>query len=79
MRDMSFKVADIAAFMKEKSEKRLEDILKVKGEEIENNIRAEENGYIMIGNPRQVAIKRSLTFTLRLLSILAKKLRPELV
>ncbi|MBU3075408.1 MerR family transcriptional regulator [Clostridium estertheticum] len=42
LRDMSFNVADIAVFMKEKSEEKLEDILKVKGEEIENNIRAEE-------------------------------------
>ncbi|MBU3155767.1 MerR family transcriptional regulator [Clostridium estertheticum] len=42
LRDMSFNVADIAVFMKEKSEEKLEDILKVKGQEIENNIRAEE-------------------------------------
>lgn len=39
---MSFNVADIAMLMKEKSEERLESILKVKGEEIKNNIRAEE-------------------------------------
>lgn len=42
LRDMSFNVADIAVFMKEKSEEKLEHILKVKCEEIENNIRAEE-------------------------------------
>lgn len=42
LRDMSFNVADIAMLMKEKSEERLESILKVKGEEIKNNIRAEE-------------------------------------
>lgn len=42
LRDMSFNVADIAIFMKEKSDEKLEDILKVKSEEIKNNIRAEE-------------------------------------
>ncbi len=42
LRDMGFNVADIAVCMKEKSEEKLEDILKVKGEEIKNNIRAEE-------------------------------------
>lgn len=42
LRDMSFNVADIAVIIKEKSEEKLEDILKVKGEEIKNNIRAEE-------------------------------------
>lgn len=42
LRDMGFNVADIAAFMKEKSEEKLEDILKIKSEEIRNNIRAEE-------------------------------------
>ncbi|WP_346914782.1 MerR family transcriptional regulator [Clostridium sp.] len=42
LRDMGFNVADIAILMKEKSEEKLEDILKVKSEEIKNNIRAEE-------------------------------------
>lgn len=42
LRDMSFNVADIAVLMKEKSEEKLEDILKVKSEEIKRNIRAEE-------------------------------------
>lgn len=42
LRDMGFNVADIAVFMKEKSEKKLEDILKVKSKEIKNNIRTEE-------------------------------------
>lgn len=42
LRDMGFNVADIAVFMKEKSEEKLEDILKVKSEETKNNIRAEE-------------------------------------
>lgn len=41
LRDMGFNVADIAVFMEEKSEEKLEDILKVKSEEIKNNIRAE--------------------------------------
>lgn len=42
LRDMAFKVADIAVFMEEKSEEKLQDILKVKSEEIRNNIRTEE-------------------------------------
>lgn len=42
LRDMSFNVADIAVFMKEKSDEKLESILKVKSEEIKNNISAEE-------------------------------------
>ncbi|WP_032122129.1 MerR family transcriptional regulator [Clostridium amazonitimonense] len=42
LRDMGFNVADIAVLMKEKSEKKLEGILKVKSEEIKNSIRAEE-------------------------------------
>lgn len=42
LRDMGFNVADISVCMKEKSEEKLEDILKVKSEEIKNNIRAEK-------------------------------------
>lgn len=42
LRDMGFNVADIAAFMTEKSVEKLEEILKVKGEEIRSNIRTEE-------------------------------------
>ena len=42
LRDMGFNVADIAAFMKEKSEEKLENILKGKSEEIRNSIRTEE-------------------------------------
>ncbi|WP_346869684.1 MerR family transcriptional regulator [Clostridium sp. UBA5119] len=42
LRDMGFNVADISVCMKEKSEEKLEDILKVKGEEIKKNIRTEE-------------------------------------
>lgn len=42
LRDMEFNVADIAVFMKEKSEEKLEEILKAKRLEIRNNIRLEE-------------------------------------
>ncbi|GKX67279.1 MerR family transcriptional regulator [Inconstantimicrobium mannanitabidum] len=42
LRDMGFNVADITLFIKEKSDEKLEDILKVKIQEIRNNIRSEE-------------------------------------
>ncbi|QAA32406.1 MerR family transcriptional regulator [Clostridium manihotivorum] len=42
LRDMGFNVADIALFIKERSKEKLEEILKVKSEEVENNIRAEQ-------------------------------------
>lgn len=42
LRDIGFNVVDIAVFLKEKSDEKLEDILKVKSEEIINNIRTEE-------------------------------------
>jgi DNA-binding transcriptional MerR regulator len=42
LRDMGFNVADIAVLLEEKSEEKLEGILKVKSEEIRNNIKAEE-------------------------------------
>ena len=42
LRDMGFKVVDIAVFMEEKSDDKLEEILKIKSEEVSNNIRSEE-------------------------------------
>lgn len=42
LRDMGFNVTDISLFIKEKSEEKLEDILKVKSEEIMDNIKSEE-------------------------------------
>jgi DNA-binding transcriptional MerR regulator/effector-binding domain-containing protein len=42
LRDMGLNVSDIAVFMEEKSEEKLEDILNFKSEEVRNNIRAEQ-------------------------------------
>jgi len=42
LRDMGFNVADIAVFIEEKSEEKLEVILKIKSEEIRNSIKAEK-------------------------------------
>jgi DNA-binding transcriptional MerR regulator len=42
LRNMGFNVADIAVLMNERSEEKLEEILKTKGEEIISNIRTEE-------------------------------------
>jgi DNA-binding transcriptional MerR regulator len=42
LRDMGFNVADIAVIVKEKSEEKLESILKIKGEEIKSNIEFEK-------------------------------------
>lgn len=42
LRDMGFKVVDIAVFTGEKSDDKLEEILKIKSEEVSNNIRTEE-------------------------------------
>ncbi|WP_317134953.1 MerR family transcriptional regulator [Bacillus changyiensis] len=42
LRDMGFNVADIAIYMKEKSEEKQEDMLKAKSEDIRSNIKTEQ-------------------------------------
>jgi len=67
LRDMGFNISDIAIFMKEKSNENLEQFLKVKREEITNNIKAEEirlrkiNSIIKNINKERVNMKYNVT------------------
>lgn len=69
LRDMGFNVFDIALLMKENSEEKLEDILKAKGEEIKNNIRAEKMRFEKINsaikNMKKERVNMSYNVTLK--------------